>query len=263
MKYLGSKSRIAKYIVPILQSCIDDNSVEYYIEPFVGGGGNIIDKVACEHRIGSDKNEYLIALLEHVANGGELLDTVSKDYYDDIKHTYRQGKHPAWLVGNVGFLASFNGRWFDGGYAAPGYEKTKAGLIYRDYYQESKANLLRQAPLLKDVELICQDYSLTAIDSEIVVYCDPPYQNTKTYKVSKDFDYVEFWNTMRKWSKIAYVFVSEQSAPDDFVSIWHKETFRSMRVTDKFKATENLYVCADSKALLWAKRNSLFKTIFY
>ena len=205
----------------------------------------------------------MIALLEHVANGGELLDGVSKDYYDDIKHTYRQGKHPAWLVGNVGFLASFNGRWFDGNYAKPVWEKTKTGLKYRDYYREGKDGLLRQSPKLQGIEWSCCDYHDAIISNDSVVYCDPPYQSTTSYKVSKDFDYAEFWNTMRKWSKIAYVFVSEQSAPDDFVSIWHKETFRSMRVTDKFKATENLYVCADSKALLWAKRNSLFKTIFY
>lgn len=34
MKYMGSKSRIAKYIVPILQECIDSNHVTTYIEPF-------------------------------------------------------------------------------------------------------------------------------------------------------------------------------------------------------------------------------------
>ena len=37
MKYMGSKSRIAKYIAPILQECIDSNNVTTYIEPFVGG----------------------------------------------------------------------------------------------------------------------------------------------------------------------------------------------------------------------------------
>lgn len=55
MKYMGSKSRIAKYIVPILQECIDSNHVTTYIEPFVGGG-NVIDKIRCHERIGSDIN---------------------------------------------------------------------------------------------------------------------------------------------------------------------------------------------------------------
>ena len=38
MKYMGSKSRIAKYIVPIIQSAIDNNNMQNYLEPFVGGG---------------------------------------------------------------------------------------------------------------------------------------------------------------------------------------------------------------------------------
>ena len=38
IKLMGSKSRIAKYIVPIIQKCIDDNNLETYIESCVGGG---------------------------------------------------------------------------------------------------------------------------------------------------------------------------------------------------------------------------------
>ena len=38
IKYVGSKARIAKDIVPIIQKCIDENAVNRYIEPFVGGG---------------------------------------------------------------------------------------------------------------------------------------------------------------------------------------------------------------------------------
>lgn len=37
LKYMGSKSRVAKYIVPIIQEKIDKNNVTTYIEPFVGG----------------------------------------------------------------------------------------------------------------------------------------------------------------------------------------------------------------------------------
>ncbi len=37
MKYTGSKSRIAKEIVPIIQRCIDENKLEMYVEPFIGG----------------------------------------------------------------------------------------------------------------------------------------------------------------------------------------------------------------------------------
>lgn len=37
MKYVRSKSRIAKYIVPIIQSYINDTSAAFYLEPFIGG----------------------------------------------------------------------------------------------------------------------------------------------------------------------------------------------------------------------------------
>ena len=44
MVYMGSKAKYAESIVPILQKVIDDNNIEIYIEPFVGGA-NIIDKI--------------------------------------------------------------------------------------------------------------------------------------------------------------------------------------------------------------------------
>ena len=37
MKYVGSKNRITKNIVPIIQHCIDENNITEYYEPFVGG----------------------------------------------------------------------------------------------------------------------------------------------------------------------------------------------------------------------------------
>ncbi len=41
IKYVGSKARIAKDIVPIIQKCIDDNGIKNYYEPFVGGANMI------------------------------------------------------------------------------------------------------------------------------------------------------------------------------------------------------------------------------
>lgn len=49
MKYMGSKSRIAKDIVPIIQSYINNNDIDMYIEPFVGGA-NVIDKIKCNKK---------------------------------------------------------------------------------------------------------------------------------------------------------------------------------------------------------------------
>lgn len=40
---MGSKAKITKYIVPIIQQKIDESGARYYVEPFAGGC-NVIDK---------------------------------------------------------------------------------------------------------------------------------------------------------------------------------------------------------------------------
>lgn len=145
MKYMGSKYRICKYIVPIIQEYIDKNNIKKYWEPFVGGA-NVIDKIKCAKKVGSDKNKYLIALLNRMKQNGELFEAVSKELYDKARDCFNSQtkEFEDWELGNIGFLASYNGRWFDGGYAKPGFEKTKNGERYRDYYQEAKNNLVKQ-----------------------------------------------------------------------------------------------------------------------
>lgn len=80
---MGSKSRLAKFIVPILDSYMTDDR-RYYIEPFVGGA-NIIDKVKFERRKGYDKNPYLIDLLRYVSHGKELPSTIPEEEYYKIR----------------------------------------------------------------------------------------------------------------------------------------------------------------------------------
>lgn len=63
MKYVGSKNRLAKDLSPIIQSCIDGNNITHYWEPFCGGA-NMIDKIKCENKYGSDI---------HMINTGILL----------------------------------------------------------------------------------------------------------------------------------------------------------------------------------------------
>ena len=256
---MGSKSRIAKYIVPIIQSYIKEGDI--YIEPFAGGM-NVIDKVKAKDRIAYDINEYLIALFLHIKNGGELLDVVDRKLYCDVRSSYKNDDciYPKWMVGNVGFLASYNGRWFDGGYAKSGYEKTKNGMRFRDYYKESKNNLEAQAENLKDIMFISNDYRCLNINNikNAVIYCDPPYKNTKKYKNSENFDYNEFWDAMRLWSKDNIVIVSELEAPDDFIKIWEKSVSRSIKVDNKVKSTEKIFIHKNTikDGYLWATNNS-------
>lgn len=245
MKYMGSKSRIAKHIVPIIQGYIDKNHINTYIEPFVGGA-NVIDKINCETRIGTDKNKYLIALLNHVKNGNSLYSSVPKELYDDARNAFNTGdssRFDDWQLGNIGFLASYNGRWFDGGYAKPVYEKTGRGYRLRDYYREAADNLLEQSAKLKDIHFAHKDYAAYSSHDlqDAVTYVDPPYRGTEQYANSSRFNYEEFWDTMREWSKDSIVIISEQAAPKDFECIWEQEVSRSIKATGRKKSVERLF----------------------
>lgn len=238
---MGSKAKITKYIVPIIQQKIDESGARYYVEPFAGGC-NVIDKIKAEYRIASDSNKYLIALFQHLQDGGGLPEHITREEYNKAREAYRTGDNSlqAWYIGAVGFLASYNGRFYDGGYA--GYGKDKGRV--RDYYRESRNNILMQMQQggIFGIDFSCRDYK-SYTPQGCVIYCDPPYEGTKKYGNAKDFDYLEFWETMRKWSRHNnIVLISELQAPDDFITIWEKEVDRSMKAKEHFRATEKLFM---------------------
>lgn len=219
MKYVGSKSRLAKDLVPIIQGYIDKFQCRGYIEPFVGGA-NIIDKIKCDKKYGFDTHKYLIALLTQAQNDCTVFPkTINKSTYQDVKENMLN-KYEDWFVGLVGFCASYNGKWF-GGYANG--VKTKINTI-RNYTDEAIANLVKQAPNLKNISFKCRDFLSIKIEklNGYVIYCDPPYRSTTKYSTS-DFPYEEFYDWCRKVSKNNIVLISEYSMPDDFECIWSKK----------------------------------------
>ena len=240
MKYMGSKSRIASSILPIIQQRMEDYNLHTYVEPFVGGA-NVIDKVKCEKRIGCDKQKYLIALYENLHRFSELPIFVTKEHYSDVRDCYNtsNGKYEDWYIGAIGFLASYNGRFFDGGYA--GLVNTKAGTV-RNYYDEAKRNLESQIESLKGIEWRSGDYRTTCSNLEdCLIYCDPPYKGTKQYGTSKDFNHDEFWDWCRQMSERNIVLISEHNARDDFECIWQQDVKRTIDNNKRIKATERLF----------------------
>lgn len=82
---LKRKYRLEKDLVPIIQKYIDDNHAENYMENFVGGA-NIIDKINCKNRYGSDIHKYLIALLKQAQRDNSVFpNTISKEEYYKVK----------------------------------------------------------------------------------------------------------------------------------------------------------------------------------
>ncbi|GLB30148.1 hypothetical protein LAD12857_20710 [Lacrimispora amygdalina] len=75
-----------------------------------------------------------------------------------------------------------------------------------------------------------------------VIYCDPPYKETKDYISAKDFNHPEFWQTMREWSCDNVVLISELQAPEDFTAVWERGVDQSMKAKEHFRATEKLFI---------------------
>ena len=240
MKYMGSKSRIASSIVPIIQQMISENSIKTYIEPFVGGC-NVIDKIICDNRIASDNHKYLIAMYQNLDKIKELPEFVQREHYSEVRDCFNQNgtNYPDWYIGAIGFLASYNGRFFDGGYA--GLVNTKSGTV-RNYYDEAKRNLTEQIPKLAGIEFSWVDYKWYTDFDGCLFYLDPPYKNTKQYGTSKNFNHDEFWSWCRHMSYKNIVLISEHEAPDDFECIWQQEIKRTIDNTKRVAAIEKLFM---------------------
>ena len=216
MQYMGGKSRISKQIAEILNSAIDKDT------PFVSlfcGSCAIESKVQTDVKILNDKHPYLIAMWKALQNGWTPPDVMTKEEYYRVKSN--MDENPA-LTGFVGFGCSFGGKWWGG------YAKDKRG---DDYCGQAKRGLLKDLSGVVNATFTCLDYKDVEIPDGAVVYCDPPYANTTGYTFGQ-FDTNEFWKYMRQLSKRCDVYISEESAPDDFECIWSKEKVRTLEKSD-------------------------------
>lgn len=233
MKYVGSKNRISKQLAPIIQSYIDDNNIKTYWEPFVGGA-NMIDKIKCERRIGSDVHHYLISLLKQTQSCTSCFsDTISEDEYKAVRSN--PSNYPDWYVGLVGFC-SFGGKWWDG--YPKGFKNN--GITPRDIPNETIRNLIKQSPKLKGIEFWTLNYNDITIAENTVIYCDPPYKNTTKYSAT-NFDYNKFYEWVRMMSKNNIVLISEYNMPDDFECIWEQELICTLDKNKRSKRVERLF----------------------
>lgn len=242
MKYMGSKARIARHILPIILK--DRKEGQCYVEPFVGGA-NMIDRVD-GWRIGADNNRYLISMLKGCVEGRDRSIDTSKEFYSIVRDCYNKGLHrfDDFTVGLVGFMCSANGRFFEGGYS--GKSTTKMGKV-RDYIDESIRGLTKQLPDLEGVEFVHSEFLDLEIPQKSIVYCDIPYFGTKQYSTSKCFDYPSFWDWCREKVTDGHkVFISEYNAPEDFVCVWQQEVKSSLSANGKSGgnkvSTEKLFV---------------------
>lgn len=243
MRYLGSKRRFIKELLPILME--HKNEADIFIDAFMGGC-NVISEVPMENKLGIELNSYIASFWHNVKFMGSkieeiLPDEMSVETYNKFKTQYINKTYNTsdkWFIGYVGSALSFGGAWFNG---LAKYNPKKN----ENHVKEAKNGLLKQIKgwnNMDGTEFLCCSYdddmaiqdfiwnkmfmkgrfkkeSFSEIKS--IIYCDPPYRSTKSYE--SDFDHDKFWDWVRKKSKDNFVYVSEYDAPDDFKCVWEKD----------------------------------------
>lgn len=230
MKYMGSKNRISKDILPIMLE-YRQSEEQFWVEPFVGGA-NMIDKVG-GNRLGSDSNRHLIALLKKMQESEFTPPLVTEEEYYNVKK--QPELYQDWYVAFVGIQLSYGAKWFNS------YRRDSEGK--RNYALEAKKNIEKQMQSLKGVLFKHCDYQELKIPPNSIIYCDPPYENTGMYEAVGHFNHQEFWDWCRQRANEGHiVFISEYDAPSDFKCIWSKELNTTIsRTQSNKKPTEKLF----------------------
>lgn len=238
MKYMGSKNRISKHILPIILK--DRKEGQWYVEPFVGGA-NTMDKVD-GNRKAADSNEHVIDALCFIRDGD--VPKSNKDFTEDSYNLaarmargnrlsgYKDGLYCYALI-----AFSFGAKWI-GGWSRGKNSKGDQ----RDYVAEQYRASIKQKPLLQGVWFEHVSYENLDIPNCSIVYCDSPYKGTTGYK--DKFDHDKYFDWCRKQVEKGHkVFISEYNAPADFVCIWQQELKVSVAKDGKQKtAVEKLFV---------------------
>ena len=248
MKYMGSKARIAKHILPIMLEEAEKKGIAKWVEPFVGGGG-MIDKVPDSfERVGYDLNPHTIqAMLDIRDIADKLPETVTEEEYTSYKGLSAQS-----VTSWVRFVCSFGGK-FENGFA-----RDKQGNPPRNFASEGVRNSKKQSHNIQGIQFICDSYKNLTFENSLV-YCDIPYKSTTSYKTSP-FDYEHFYEwCIEQHIKGNIVFISEYEMPEQieyngktykFECVWQgevKTNFASNRKQATHNAVEKLFKVVEYK----------------
>ena len=230
MKYMGGKYMLKKDITNVMKDQVKPDMVDGYLEPFCGACSILTIMNNDYDCTASDYHPDLIELWKSVQNHTFIPPT---DMTEETYNTIKQLPSPNALKAFVGFGCSFGGKYFAG--YADKYKKDKQ----ENYLKEITNSIHKKKDKFQGINFDCCPYDEWE-PHNMLIYCDPPYKitknpvkyrtDTKKYDV---FDNDHFWDVMREWSKDNYVFISETTAPDDFVKIWSKSTHRSASQSDK------------------------------
>lgn len=231
MKYMGSKNRIAKHIIPIM---LENYKGENFYDLFCGGC-NLIDKIPdIYNRYANDYNRATIKAMIMIRTCLKEIPKNNKEFTEEDYYKARDKFYEGYITpfnSYVGYAYSYSGKLWGGWARGEG----------RDYVAEAYRNAVKQSPKLHGITFTNLSYDDVEIKPNSLIYCDPPYKNTTKYKI--DFDHDKFWDWCRIKHKEGHtVYISEYNAPEDFKCVWSKEIVSSLtKDTGSKKGKEKLF----------------------
>tara|TARA_Y100000389_G_scaffold203306_1_gene251321 strand:+ start:1182 stop:1991 length:810 start_codon:yes stop_codon:yes gene_type:complete len=235
MKYVGAKYKIGHDISEIINSIVDPKCVDGYFEPFCGSLGMFTHMIKYSYKkyIASDRHSDLIKMWKDLQTNKLILPKkFDEDDYNELKNL----KSPNAMKAVGGFGMSFGGKYFGG------FIQKYSGDSGRNFYEELNNSLNKTKTKIQKSNIKFYNKSYSEWNPKnMLIYCDPPYAKTTGYSTG-GFNNKDFWNLMKIWSKTNYVFISEESAPSGFVSIWSKVKKRTLDKKDRKFSTEKLFV---------------------
>jgi site-specific DNA-adenine methylase len=90
-----------------------------------------------------------------------------------------------------------------------------------------------------------------------VIYCDPPYENTKQYRVGSNFNYLDFWNWFR--TSPYTIYVSSYNAPADIKPLNFE---KKLQLLDNGHRGENKPKKSVNENLYWNGKGVASTTLF-
>jgi len=201
MKYMGSKHKLMRKIIPYLSPFLH---LPKYIEPFVGGA-NAIVQVPHPNRIGYDILKDLIYMYTRIQEGWNPPEHISEETYDRCKCNTPDISTELRMFACINY--AFNGKLFDS-YTAD--ESTGSKLIYK------------QIPSIREEGLTFLHSDYRSIDiSDAIVYADPPYTGASP-AYCKGFDNDEFNQWVIDNKNVSPIIISEAIDIPGFRTIWNE-----------------------------------------
>ena len=224
MRYLGGKYSIRKKVARIIESYHVDID-QYVVEPFCGGCW-VTQEIQAKNIIASDFNHEIVSLYIALQNGWRPKE-LNKEEWLKVKNTPDDFKY--YEVAFAACAYSFGAIWFNGYYSTGGNQA---------------ANCVKQSAKLKHIKFTSGSYDRIHYPSESLIYCDPPYEDTKGYSTG-EFDNFKFWDWCRLMTRKGHrVLISEYKAPSDFELVASFPKRKMLRQQDKAnneKVSDNLY----------------------